>query len=286
MLPAAPIGAVILLAAVTSSPRADAERPAEQTVFGTLTLNLRDGSRLVGRPKVDVLLLDSDIGTTEVPLARIARLETTDPAGTVVVELRDASYLASETGSDIEILNRLRVLSGQLIEDIQTQRDLCHADTGTLKTQPVPLKIHQTLDDLRLQYLKHTVSAKRGIRISETSDVTIITDKSPLMRVLGNMLKNALEAASPGGVVSLACSDHGDTVTFAVNNPEVMPQEVQLQVFQRSFSTKEQVGRGIGTHSMKLFGEDYLGGKVDFTSHEPEGTTFRLTLPKDRPPLP
>jgi signal transduction histidine kinase len=31
---------------------------------------------------------------------------------------------------------------------------------------------------------------------------------------------------------------------------------------------------------MKLFGERYLGGRVDFISREPEGTTFTLTLPK------
>lgn len=196
-----------------------------------------------------------------------------------------ADYLASENSSDAEVRNRLLELSGQLIEDIQSQRDLWHAEAGTLKTQPVPLNTARIVDDLRHQYLRHTVSAERSIRIAEASEATIVADKSLLMRVLGNMLKNALEATSPGNAVSLASSDHGDTVTFAVNNPEVMPREVQLQVFQRSFSTKQQAGRGIGTYSMKLFGEGYLGGKVDFTSCQNEGTTFRLTLPKNRSPL-
>jgi signal transduction histidine kinase len=59
-----------------------------------------------------------------------------------------------------------------------------------------------------------------------------------------------------------------------------MAEEVQLQIFQRSFSTKASSGRGIGTHSMKLLGERYLGGRVEFTSRDGEGTTFRITLPK------
>ena len=67
---------------------------------------------------------------------------------------------------------------------------------------------------------------------------------------------------------------------FSVHNDAVMPPEVQMQVFQRSFSTKARLGRGIGTHSMRLFGERYLGGKVDFISREFAGTTFTLTLPK------
>ena len=69
-------------------------------------------------------------------------------------------------------------------------------------------------------------------------------------------------------------------MVFTVHNDQVMPDEIQLQVFQRSFTTKGQPGRGVGTYSMKLFGERYLAGKVSFTSREPEGTTFTLVLPK------
>ena len=69
---------------------------------------------------------------------------------------------------------------------------------------------------------------------------------------------------------------------FAIHNPAVIPEQVQLQVFQRSFSTKGQPGYGIGTYSMKLLGEQYLGGKVAFTSRSPEGTTFTLALAKSR----
>ena len=64
-----------------------------------------------------------------------------------------------------------------------------------------------------------------------------------------------------------------------MNNPDVMPQVTQLQVFNRSFSTKG-AGRGIGTYSIRLLGERYLGGRVSFDSTEAEGTTFRIHLPE------
>jgi len=54
---------------------------------------------------------------------------------------------------------------------------------------------------------------------------------------------------------------------------------VALRVFQRSFSTKAGQGRGLGTFSMKLFGENYLGGRVSFTSLQEAGTTFSLERP-------
>ena len=57
-----------------------------------------------------------------------------------------------------------------------------------------------------------------------------------------------------------------------------MLREVQLQVFQRSFSTKG-TDRGLGTYSMKLLSERYLHGSVSFTSTPEEGTIFRARYP-------
>jgi sensor histidine kinase regulating citrate/malate metabolism len=84
--------------------------------------------------------------------------------------------------------------------------------------------------------------------------------------------------------VTVGCQERAEQVVFSVHNATVMPADVQSQVFQRSFSTKAKTGRGIGTHSMRLFGERYLGGRVGFTSREPEGTLFTITLPKSPPP--
>ena len=68
---------------------------------------------------------------------------------------------------------------------------------------------------------------------------------------------------------------------FSVNNPGVIPDDVGLQIFQRSFSTKGH-GRGLGTYSMKLFGENYLNGKVYFQSDDKKGTTFTIELKLDK----
>ena len=104
-----------------------------------------------------------------------------------------------------------------------------------------------------------------------------------LRRVLGNLTKNALEATPEGGTITLAVQADDDTVQFSVNNPTVMPEEVKKQVFQRSFSTKGGSGRGVGTYSVKLLTERYLGGAVTFTSESPAGTTIAVSLPRHAP---
>jgi signal transduction histidine kinase len=57
-----------------------------------------------------------------------------------------------------------------------------------------------------------------------------------------------------------------------------MPPEIQLQVFQRSFSTKGD-GRGLGTYGMKLLSEESLRGEISFTSAPSAGTVFRGRYP-------
>jgi sensor histidine kinase regulating citrate/malate metabolism len=87
------------------------------------------------------------------------------------------------------------------------------------------------------------------------------------------MTKNALEACSPGESVILSCIKKGEMIRFSVKNPGEIPKNIALQIFQRSFSTKGS-GRGLGTYSIKLLSEQYLKGKVGFTSSAEEGTQF------------
>jgi signal transduction histidine kinase len=92
---------------------------------------------------------------------------------------------------------------------------------------------------------------------------------------------NALEASAEGATVRLATRVAPAHITWEIWNHGFIPADVQKRVFQRHFSTKATFGRGLGTFSMKLFGERYLKGKVSFDSSESDGTTFRFRLPRN-----
>jgi signal transduction histidine kinase len=112
-------------------------------------------------------------------------------------------------------------------------------------------------------------------------DTIFITDETLITRALVNLTKNALEASSPGQTVTLGCDAHGQSISLWCHNGGYIPRPIQLQIFHRSFSTKDK-GRGLGTYSVKLLTERYLHGTVTFVSTEKSGTTFTITVPVKR----
>jgi K+-sensing histidine kinase KdpD len=170
-------------------------------------------------------------------------------------------------------------LSNRVVEEIKSQRQLIAAENGDLELDNQEVNSLELLKAVAEGYRKHPVAETKSIIIDENSESKIFkTDKILLSRVLGNLVKNALEATDKNSSVKVGCQQKDDQIQFYIHNPNVMPEEVQMQVFQRSFSTKG-VGRGIGTYSIKLFTEKYLKGSVWFTSTETDGTTFIAGYP-------
>jgi nitrogen fixation/metabolism regulation signal transduction histidine kinase len=175
----------------------------------------------------------------------------------------------------------LRTNSSKLVDEIRSQRELVSAENNELPVDPSPVESIQVLDDITSMYNKSEFAEERFIKTDKNTDAfEIVTDLTLLRRVAGNMLKNALEASHPGETITVGAKKLGENeYEFRVHNPGVMPRTVQMQVFQRSFSTKG-AGRGLGTYSIKLLTERYLKGKASFSSNEKDGTAFRVVLPK------
>jgi signal transduction histidine kinase len=178
-----------------------------------------------------------------------------------------------------EYADAIRRLSRELIEEIEAQRILIKAESGELTLSPEPVSSRQLLQDAVALYSGHPASHDRRLRVDgQCPDAQMVSDRVLLSRVLCNMVRNALEACRAGETTTVGCTTTGGTIELWVHNPGCMPREVQLQVFQRSFSTKGR-GRGLGTYSIKLLTERYLKGIASFTSTPEQGTTFRVRCP-------
>lgn len=169
----------------------------------------------------------------------------------------------------------------RLNEEISIQSILANEKNATHLFKKARASIKEIREDLELIVSRHSLKGKRNIEYTwPDCDISLNTVSLLVSRVLGNMLVNAMEACDDGGTIRLSTCITPALVRFDVWNAQVIPQDIQRRIFQRHYSSKTGVGRGLGTYSMKLFGEKYLQGVVDFKSAEGEGTTFSFTLPR------
>lgn len=178
-----------------------------------------------------------------------------------------------------ELRQNLTTASKQLIEEIKSQKELLAAESDELKPAFSLVSADDIMDDVVIRFGK--LFQQAGVHLNYVHPLQTVrfrTDPTLLKRVLGNMVKNALEASQPAQTVTLSFRTAERSVQFEVHNPAYIAPAIQLQLFQRSFSTKG-AGRGLGTYSMKLLSERCLNGRVDFHSTPEQGTTFRAICP-------
>ena len=184
-----------------------------------------------------------------------------------------------EPGTMKEYVKVVDQLSHDLIDEIQAQRALVLAENDDLKVNIVNVEATKILEEVKNTVSYHVIAEGKDIVISSTrGKCDFRSDSTLVKRILINMLKNALEASEEKGQVLTGFYNEGSELTFYVHNDHYMTNEVQLQVFKRSFSTKGK-DRGLGTYSIKLLAEKYLKGRVWFETDEKKGTTFFVQVP-------
>jgi signal transduction histidine kinase len=171
--------------------------------------------------------------------------------------------------------------SQQLIDEIQAHRTLKAAEHNDLVPQPGPVEVCALLNQIAETFAAHDLARKRFIFVVP-GEVHAETDKMLLGRVVINLVKNALEASEAGQTVTLNAWQEDQWAIVTVRNQLAMPKDVQLQIFNRSFSTRGS-GRGVGTYSAKLITEHYLHGTLTFQSSQPEGTICKVAIPLEFP---
>jgi K+-sensing histidine kinase KdpD len=210
----------------------------------------------------------------------LERLFFHDVLNTTGILMSATDLLREGNATFDEMSDMIHYAVQRLTDEIKNQQILSAAENNDLTAKPTHLDPAELLASVArsAQHYEFAHDIPIQVNVPPEGNPPLHSDPVLLTRVLTNLLKNALEASSRGDTVSLSCQNDDDSITFAVHNPAHMPYSVQLQVFKRSFSTKG-ADRGLGTYSIKLLAERYLGGRVWFESDQENGTTFKVQLP-------
>jgi len=103
-------------------------------------------------------------------------------------------------------------------------------------------------------------------------------DAGQLQQVLVNLIKNAMQAMTKGGALTLQTGQGNDGVWVSVaDTGGGIPQEQINRIFDPFFTTKKE-GTGLGLMIVQRIVRAH-GGRIELESHGGRGTTFRIWLP-------
>ena len=128
---------------------------------------------------------------------------------------------------------------------------------------------------IRNRQITVRVQGQRGVKLSGVI--------GQLRQVLANLVSNAIDAAPVGGHVMigiLETHDGSEQVGFEVKDDgKGIPPEIQKRIFEPFYSTKGDLGNGLGLYISREIVERH-GGRIEVTSATGTGTTMRVWLPR------
>ena len=116
----------------------------------------------------------------------------------------------------------------------------------------------------------------------DSNEVLANLDKSQLIRVLTNLVKNAIQSVPKerAPIIDVYLSN---TTTHAIikisDNGSGIDEEIKLKIFEPRFTTKSS-GMGLGLSIISNIIKSF-GGTIEFETKMNIGTTFTITLPKN-----
>ena len=121
----------------------------------------------------------------------------------------------------------------------------------------------------------------------EIEPAEIVIDSMRLLRVVQNLMTNAVEAigSKPGGLIELRAGIESDVfyLTLSDNGPGI-PEAVRGRLFEPFVTHGKIGGTGLGMAIVRNVVTAH-GGNITFETIEGEGTAFLIQFPKDGPSL-
>jgi PAS domain S-box-containing protein len=153
---------------------------------------------------------------------------------------------------------------------------------GAIRPAPLSLKlaslndvVNITVDLLRPEIENRGITIKTKLARQLTSTPV---DATQLQQVLVNLAKNAAQAMTTGGTLTLQTGENSDGVWVSVaDTGGGIPQEQINRIFEPFYTTKKK-GSGLGLMIVQRIVRAH-NGRIELESNVGKGTTFRVWLP-------
>ena len=181
---------------------------------------------------------------------------------------------------DPQVNQKVEEFSKTLIQQIDTMSSIASAFSNFAK---MPVQKNEMLNVVEVIDLALDIFSDTDINF-ESNQKKIIAkfDRTQLIRVVTNLVKNSIQAipktVEPKIDVKVY-EEESNVVITITDNGQGISEENKSKIFEPKFTTKSS-GMGLGLPMIKNIIQTY-NGTITFDSLEGNGTTFKVTFPKE-----
>lgn len=184
--------------------------------------------------------------------------------------MEDAVRFAAASETEIDRMDEL----------VKNLLKLTRLDAGAIVFEKHPENMADIMDNLKQRFSCRAELERKEIRLIGGDDI-FPCDATWLTEAFGNILKNALDHTSEGGIISAEWKTSGNimNVTFRDNGSGIHPEDIGhiFKRFYRSRFSKDTQGVGLGLPLSKTIIEAH-DGMIEVDSELGRGTTFSVNF--------
>lgn len=213
--------------------------------------------------------------------------ELRTPLATVnakVETVLDSSHVSEQEVR--EVLVSVKRQNLRLVKLVQDLLLLSRLEQQTLKPKKQPCSLNILIEDLIEEFsaLANTSSLQLKSSILSDQPLYVMGDEDQLLRLLSNLIANAIQYTPDGGNINLILKkNNGDAVIEVQDTGNGIPPQEQQVIFDRFYRVNESRSRrsggsGLGLAIAQVIAQAH-GGKIQVQSQLGKGSTFSVHLP-------
>jgi CheY-like chemotaxis protein len=222
-------------------------------------------------------------------MERIARHDLKTPLVSIAAAPHLLRAVRTMSAYEDEILNMIEKASNRALNMVNLSLDLFRMESGTYDFRPSSIDLTEIATSIAVGLKAHASSKLVQIEVKhEMREIAAQPhfycegDDSLCYSIIGNLTKNAVEAAPENSVVILNLID-GEKIQLCIHNQGAVPEALRENFFTKYATSGKDGGTGLGTYSSHLLAKAQ-GGSLTMQTSEQEGTTLCLTLARAAAP--
>lgn len=164
---------------------------------------------------------------------------------------------------------------------VQNLLKITKLDAGTIIIDKKLENVSEIMKEIKNHFIFRAEHEKKQIRLTGDDNINLLCDRDWLIQAIDNIVKNALDHTSEGGLISIEWKQFASVIQIVIkdNGSGIHPEDLHhiFKRFYRSRFSKDTQGVGLGLPLAKAIIEEH-NGNIEVDSELGRGTIFTLSF--------